>query len=254
LAHDADSTAKLFINESLVEYYPLKAEELYDVVADLVARGVPIHGVALESHATIVGPPPGAITAIVNSYHALGLEVSLSEVDVHVTDDFVGAGNSDAVQAMIYGNVISEALAAGIDDISFWGFSDVYIFTWLPGARPHIYDENYNPKPAYFSTWTAMADHSFVSGQDSLGSITEDVQELVNAGALRPLKGRALTLILGAAVKQLNKGGPLNLKIARYELQLAISFVQSLVDNGGLAAPDGRDLIFELNWVISKLS
>jgi endo-1,4-beta-xylanase len=160
MAHDADASAKLFINESLVEYYPAKAQELYHLVADLVARDVPIDGVALESHATITGPPPGAITAIANSYHALGLEVSISEIDVHVTDHHVGVGQADAVQATIYGDIVSEALAVGIEDISCWGFTDKYIYTWLPGAKPHLFDEAYNPKPAFLATWTALADHA----------------------------------------------------------------------------------------------
>jgi endo-1,4-beta-xylanase len=238
MAHDADPSAKLFLNESLVEYYPEKAQRLYDLVADLVARGVPIHGVGLEMHATIVGPPPGAITAIVNAYHALGLEVAITEMDVHVTDDFVGPGQSDAVQAQIYGDVIAEALAAGVTEISFWGFSDVYIFTWLPGARPHIYDENYDPKPAYFTTWTALADHSFVSAQDSLESVGDDVQALVDAGTLDARKARRLASELKFAVKQLDLADS---TVAG--LESAIRAVQRRIDSGHLSPEVGQRLI-----------
>jgi endo-1,4-beta-xylanase len=255
MAHDADPSATLFINESLVEYHAAKAQELYELVADLVARHVPIDGVALESHATVAGPPAGAITSIANSYHALGLDVSISEIDVHVTDDVVGAGQSDTVQATIYGDMISEALAAGIKDISSWGFTDKYIYTWLPGAKPHLFDEAYNPKPAFFATWTALANHTFVSALESLRSIGADVQALVNAGAFNASDARGLMTILNSAIKQLDldqRLGNRNATSAFDNVQSAISFVQGLVDSGHLSPADGRGLIYEFNWVLSK--
>jgi endo-1,4-beta-xylanase len=143
IAHAADPHARLFINENLVEYYPQKRQELYDLVSGLIDDGVPIDGVALQMHMTIAGPQPGALTEIVNSYTALGLEVTIAEMDVHSYDP--------VSQAQIYGDVLAEALDAGITDISFWGFSDAHLYTWLPGAKPNLFDEDYNPKPAYFA-------------------------------------------------------------------------------------------------------
>lgn len=148
IAHAAAPGAKLFLNESLVEYYPAKRKELYDLVSDLVAKGVPISGVGLEMHETQSGPEPGVITDIVKSYKALGVEVAVTEMDVHVLDS--------EYQAQIYGDVIAEARAAGIRDISFWGFTDKHLYTWVPGAKPLMFDENYNTKPAFCATWTAL--------------------------------------------------------------------------------------------------
>ena len=150
IAHAADPQATLFINESLVEFYPAKRQELYDLVAGLVADGVPIHGVGLEMHETLAGPATGVITEMVNSYHALGLEVAITELDVHTYDS--------AQQAQIYGDVVAEALAAGVDDISTWGFTDKHAFTWLPGAKPLMFDEQYQPKPAYFAVLKSLSD------------------------------------------------------------------------------------------------
>jgi endo-1,4-beta-xylanase len=152
IAHAADPTAKLFINENMVEYYPAKRQELYDLVAGMVADGVPVHGVALQMHETFAGPTPGVITDIVNDYRALGLEVTIAELDVHTYDPIS--------QAQIYGDVVAEALAAGITDISTWGFTDKHLYTWLPGAKPTIFDEEFNPKPAYFAVRDAL--QSFV--------------------------------------------------------------------------------------------
>jgi endo-1,4-beta-xylanase len=150
IAHAADPKAKLFINENLVEFYPAKRQELYDLVAGLVADGVPIDGVGLQMHETFAGPAPGVLTDIVNDYKALGLEVAITELDVHTYDPIS--------QAKIYGDVVAEALAAGITDISVWGFTDKHLYTWLPGAKPTMFDEEFNPKPAYFAVRDALQD------------------------------------------------------------------------------------------------
>jgi endo-1,4-beta-xylanase len=157
IAHAADPNAKLFLNESLVEVIPSKRQELYNFVADLVAKHVPISGVGLEMHETGGAPASGVITDIVNSYKALGLDVAITEMDVHLTPKPDNGEYQN--QATIYAKVIREALAAGIRDISFWGITDKYTFTWIPGAKPHLFDENYNPKPAFFAVWQVL--HTF---------------------------------------------------------------------------------------------
>ena len=148
IAHAADPKAKLFLNENLVESLPEKRQELYDLVSSLVVDGVPIDGVALQMHETIEGPPPGVITEMTNFFHTKGLEVSIAELDVHTYDP-------DS-QAKIYGDVVTEALNAGIKEISFWGFTDKHLYTWLPGSKPLMFDETYNPKPAYFAVRDAL--------------------------------------------------------------------------------------------------
>lgn len=153
IAQAAGPDAKLSINENLVESLPGKRQELYDLVSGLVANGAPIDGVALQMHITEVAPIPGVITDMVNSYKALGLEVTIAEMDVHTLNA--------TLQAEMYGAVISEALNAGITDISFWGFTDKHAFTWLPGAEPLMFDEKYPAKAAFWATHAALKD--FVS-------------------------------------------------------------------------------------------
>jgi endo-1,4-beta-xylanase len=202
IAHAADPGAKLFINESLVEYYPAKRQELYDLVSDLVARGVPIDGVGLETHLTLSPPAPGVITGIVNSYKALGLEVAITEMDVHLNP----GTNHDADQAQIYWSVVSEALAAGIRDISFWGFTDKYAYTWIPGAMPLMFDQDYKPKPAFFATWAALALHSWLSTQRASRSAGSIAQALVTSGALDARDAPKLTSMLKATANDLGAG------------------------------------------------
>jgi len=149
IARAADPSAKLFINENQVEAIPSKRQELYDLVSGLVAKGVPIDGVALQMHITEVAVVPGVITEMVDSYEALGLEVAIAELDVHTLNN--------TLETEIYGAVIAEALSAGITDISFWGFTDKHAYTWVPGAKPLMFDENYKAKTEFYATHKALS-------------------------------------------------------------------------------------------------
>jgi GH35 family endo-1,4-beta-xylanase len=150
IAHAADSSAKLFINENLVESIPSKRQELYGMVSDLVAKGVPIDGVALQLHITEVALVPGVIAEMATSYQALGLEVAIAEMDVHTLNN--------TLETEIYGAVIEEALDAGITDISFWGFTDKHAYTWVPGAKPLMFDEEYKAKTEFYAVHRALSD------------------------------------------------------------------------------------------------
>ncbi|CAG7919401.1 unnamed protein product [Penicillium olsonii] len=148
IAREASPDSKLFINENLVESLPGKRQELYNLVSKLVAKGVPIDGVALQMHITEVAPKPGVVTEMVKSYNELGLEVTIAEMDVHTLDN--------ELETDIYGAVISEALDAGITDISFWGFTDKHAYTWIKGAKPLMFDQCYKPKSEFYATHAAL--------------------------------------------------------------------------------------------------
>ena len=156
IAHDVNPKATLFYNENLVEYYPAKRKEMYDLISGMVASGVPIDGVGLQMHAVLQPPAPGVLTSIIEEYEALGLEVAITELDVHTYDN--------TTQAYIQGQILAEALAAGMKDISTWGFTDKYGYALFPqpgaqpplGTKPNIFDAQYNPKPSFFATHRAL--------------------------------------------------------------------------------------------------
>jgi GH35 family endo-1,4-beta-xylanase len=169
IARAASPNAKLFINENLVESLPGKRQELYNLVLGLLTDGVPIDGVALQMHITEVAPTKGVLAEIVESYNALGLEVTIAEFDVHTLNA--------TLQTYIYGTMMEEALEAGITDISFWGFTDKHSYTWVPGAKPLMFTEHYVPKGAFYATHTAFA--NFMKGENAVRD------------ALRPSTGKS---------------------------------------------------------------
>ena len=155
IAHAADPTAKLFLNENLVESLPDKRKGFLELVSKLIADGVPVHGIALQMHVTLQPLVPGVIKEMTDSYAALGLETVIAEFDVHTLD-------AD-LQTEIYSSSMKEALAAGIKDISFWGFTDKHLYTWIPGAKPLMFDEEYQPKGAFYATHDALVESECAS-------------------------------------------------------------------------------------------
>lgn len=152
-ARAADPTAQLYVNEYGIEEPGPKADALYAFVSGLVARGVPIDGVGFQAHIT-----PGAITTAglqsqFARYAALGLEVSITELDVRIPVPATAAAL--AAQAATY-VVARDACVTAPNCATFttWGFTDAY--SWIPAFLPGQgaalpWDEFLNPKPAYTS-------------------------------------------------------------------------------------------------------
>lgn len=59
-------------------------------------------------------------------------------------------------QIEIYGSVMKETLAAGIPGIFFGGFTDKHLYTWLPGAKPLMFDRECRPKRSFYATHDAL--------------------------------------------------------------------------------------------------
>lgn len=147
IAHEADPSARLFLNEATVELLPDKAAALVSLVEGLVARGVPIDGVGLQGHLVAGSIAPGIFRSLIDQLDELGVEVAVTELDVPLTD----AADPLDRQASTYGQVLDECFAEACREVTLWGFTDRY--TWIddtfgPGRAPLPFDREYRPKPA----------------------------------------------------------------------------------------------------------
>jgi endo-1,4-beta-xylanase len=150
-ARDADPTAKLFYNDTGGEGLGAKSDAVYNLVAGLVSRGVPIDGVGLQMHATLAGAPSASsISTNLKRLGALGLEVHITEMDVRLP--VPASANDLAVQAAVYRNVLSACLEnSNCTALLTWGVSDAN--SWIPAAYPGfgaalLFDPQFLPKPA----------------------------------------------------------------------------------------------------------
>lgn len=152
-AHDADPEAILYYNEYGAEDMSEKANAVYDLLSALVVAGVPISGVGWEMHVengfrvTDSNRQNGLRIA------ALGLEVTITEMDVK---DRLPTTLADlATQAAAFGDVVELCLELpNCPAVLLWGFTDRY--SWIPSffsgyGNATIYDGGMNRKPAYYA-------------------------------------------------------------------------------------------------------
>nr|WP_255953157.1 endo-1,4-beta-xylanase [Streptomyces sp. ODS25] len=155
-AHQADPHAKLFLNDYNIESKGAKSDAYYDLVKRLRAQGVPIDGVGFQGHLDIQYDFPSDLADNMARFDALGLATSVTEADVRIP---LPADEADLTrQASDYSGMLAACLATEhCTSFTVWGFTDAY--SWVPGTfegegAANLYDESYQPKPAY----TAVAD------------------------------------------------------------------------------------------------
>jgi endo-1,4-beta-xylanase len=148
----ADRHAKLYLNDYNVEGINPKSDALYNLVKSLKQQGVPIDGVGLQAH-YVLGTVPTDIKENIKRFVDLGVEVAITEMDVRIKLPATPADLQQ--QAADYATITRACLAVKrCVSVTIWGVTDAS--SWVPGvfagygaALP--FDENYNPKPAYYA-------------------------------------------------------------------------------------------------------
>jgi endo-1,4-beta-xylanase len=156
LAHTADPSAELFINETFVEFQPKKFEGLIALAQRLLARGIPLHGLGLQGHFFVRAPDEAILHDQLQRIAALGLKVEITELDIPLPL-FSNTPDPLAAQAQAYADVFNACLAVTLcSGITMWGIDDAH--TWLDSFlafsapnRPLLFDETLQAKPAYGS-------------------------------------------------------------------------------------------------------
>jgi endo-1,4-beta-xylanase len=156
-AHAADPGAQLYLNDYNIEGENAKSNAMYSLVQSLLAQGVPINGVGFESH-FILGQVPSSMLANMQRFAALGVNVAVTELDDRIQLPATSANLSQ--QASDYAAVVRDCLQVSrCAGVSQWGVGDAD--SWIPGTFPGwgaatMYDQNYQPKPAYSAALSAL--------------------------------------------------------------------------------------------------
>lgn len=165
-AHEADPDALLFLNEDGTEGLSQGSDKFLEIVRTLLSKGVPIHGVGLETHVdlsyqTLGGndvASPQALNANITRLGKLGVRVHISEIDVRIP--LPATSESLQRQAHVYAD-----LYKACEDNSYctgffvWGLTDKW--SWISRTFPGqgaalLLDENYGAKPAYVALLQTM--------------------------------------------------------------------------------------------------
>jgi endo-1,4-beta-xylanase len=172
IAHAADPGARLFINDFFVEKPGEKQDRFFDLIQALVASGAPLHGVGFQGHfqLPIIGPDfrptREELETSMRRFAELGLDVEVTELDVTLV-------SRDACeldfQRAAYHDVVAACLAvSACTGVTTWGISDRY--TWIESffgvdGAPLLFDESFQPKPAYFGVRSALLEQ--LCGEDA---------------------------------------------------------------------------------------
>ncbi|MEO7741755.1 MAG: endo-1,4-beta-xylanase [Usitatibacter sp.] len=155
-AHEADPGARLFLND-FETTEPAKRRCLLELVRDLRARGVPIHGVGHQLHIDLERPTVGDVDETLGLFAALGVENQVTELDMSVAASALPPAERLESQATRYAALFEVfARRPDVTAVSFWGISDAH--TWLNAKRtpgnldqPLLFDAQQAPKSAYFA-------------------------------------------------------------------------------------------------------
>jgi len=152
--------AQLVLNENLTEYLAGRSEGLVALVEQLLAEGVRVDRVGLQSHLFLGEPDFDLARRTMEQLTALGVPVDVTELDVPLIG--VGGGNRIDVetQAERGRQMVETCLAVPrCESITFWGFDDGS--TWLtdfigPGTDPLPWDADLRPKPLHRAVLEAL--------------------------------------------------------------------------------------------------
>jgi len=169
VAHQVDPNARLFVNEYVVsDYDGDKALAFVGLLDELMARGAPIHGAGIQAHLYLEVPELDALTALIATIAALGLDVELTEMDVAklaLQEQLDDGEDLFEAQAAAYGVLVQACLAEPrCTGVTTWGIDDGD--SWLDSMPPYdamaphlplLLDTDLQPKPAYHTVRELLA-------------------------------------------------------------------------------------------------
>ncbi|KAK1970034.1 family 10 glycosyl hydrolase [Colletotrichum sublineola] len=137
-AKAADPDAKLYINDYNLEVVSYgKVGPVVDKVNQWISEGIPIDGIGSETHLApgFADEVQGALERLADSNVS---EVAITELDI------------DGAPPDQYATVAAACLnVSKCVGVTVWGISDKD--SWKADKKPLLFDENYEPKPAYWA-------------------------------------------------------------------------------------------------------
>jgi endo-1,4-beta-xylanase len=170
-ARELAPQAKLVVNDYNLscgaDFCETKRSSMLRVLERLLAAGAPIDALGIQGHLVPRWPVvPKRILTFLQEVADLGLEIYISELDVNDIDLPKDIAARDQLIAQIYRDYLDAVLTQkNVKRIGFWGLTDR--FHWIVegyapfnrknGApRPALFDEDLEPKPAFFAVADAL--------------------------------------------------------------------------------------------------
>lgn len=152
----AEKGTKLFLND-YNEYIAQKRDLFYAKVVELHDAGL-LDGVGMQSHWDMDFPSVDLFETALEKYASIdGIEIQLTEIDMHNTDDSEEGLKKQAERYKEFFDVITKMKREGkanITSVTFWGLKDGE--SWLSGFKgetsyPLLFTDDMEKKPCYDS-------------------------------------------------------------------------------------------------------
>ncbi len=159
-AQAADPHARLYLNDYNVESINPKSDAMYVLVQDLLARGVPLHGVGFQAHLALELEFPHTLRDNLERFAALDLDLAITEADVRML--LPATPDKLATQADCFARLTRTCLEVPrCVSFTLWGFADSH--SWIPGwfqgyGAATVFDDRLQPKPAYTAVSEALSE------------------------------------------------------------------------------------------------
>jgi endo-1,4-beta-xylanase len=155
--------AKLELRDSGAEFpsghQSIKYKTFYQLTKHLLNSGVPLAAVGFQVHLNLdTSYPWTGLRDNIARFKALGLDVYLTEIDIGDKDESWNT-NKAAKQKIYYNSLMTIALDAGVDYIHFWGLRDGQDRGWRTNESPLLFDQEFQPKPAYEGVLEALQEN-----------------------------------------------------------------------------------------------
>jgi endo-1,4-beta-xylanase len=204
MAGEADPGAELFLNEQFMRYGDKRQARFLDLVDEMLASGVPLHGIGIQSHVLFSRVDLAAFGAFLRAIEERGLAVELTEMDVRVRI-FGQADDPYAAQGEHYRALVETCLALeACQGFTVWGVSDAATwldqippFRWLRPNAPLLFDQDMFRKPAYegFLQAVRTRDPVLPERHPRLLFSARDVPGILTRSEREPLEGFAARLL-----------------------------------------------------------
>lgn len=154
------TNAKLELRDSGGEFpsgpNSIKYKTFYQLTRHLLNSGVPIDAVGFQVHLDLDQEYNwDGFKANILRFRDLGLETYLTEIDIGDIEESWNENKAER-QRIMYERITRIAVETGVEYMHFWGLRDGQDKGWRTEASPLIFDEAFQPKPAYAGVEAAL--------------------------------------------------------------------------------------------------
>ena len=160
-AREADPDSTLILNDFNNESINDTSNAIYEYVKGAKERGIPIDGVGMQMHIDGTHPPTkDEVISNMKRFADLGVKIYVTEFDVNMADVKAEPDDRSEIQANIYYEMLRACIESKVcPSFAYLGIYDGetwYNYIGLKDPQPLMFDKQYQPKPAYWATRSAL--------------------------------------------------------------------------------------------------